>query len=148
MKQLYHHCCVFILLCLISSIAFANDHIASERDSVKERRAKFNYQMFCQGCHAPDGIGHNSVPTLHNSMSQFMRSQLGREYLVRVPGSANSPLNNEELADVLNWMLRKFSPNETRWRPYQAKEVGQYRQQPLFETVEYRKKVLEQLATQ
>jgi len=148
MQKFRLHYCVSILLCLISGIVFANDYVGPEHDSVKERRAKFNYQMFCQGCHAPDGIGRKSVPTLRNSMSQFMRSQLGREYLVRVPGSANSPLSNEELADVLNWMLREFSPNDTDWRPYLAKEVGQYRKQPLFETVEYRKKILKQLATQ
>ena len=120
---------------------------ASAESDVAERRALFNYQMFCQGCHAIDGSGHKSVPELKNSMHRFMASQSGREYLVRVPGSANSTLDNEQLAELLNWMLVNFTAQNTTqdWRPYIASEVAEYRKSPLFETVNYRRALLASL---
>ena len=117
------------LLCLMPVVVSAGD-------DVSERRAKFNYQMFCQGCHAIDGAGHKSVPQLKGFMHKFMASQQGREYLVRVPGSANSVMDNEQLSEFLNWMLREFSGPDAKadWQPFQADEVVRYRKNPLFET--------------
>ena len=43
-------------------------------------------------------------------MGTFLTVPGGREYLVRVPGSAQSPLSDAELARVLNWMIRAFGP--------------------------------------
>ena len=130
----------FLLLCLTTTIVNAADDVA-------ERRAKFNYQMFCQGCHAADGSGHKSVPELKGFMHKFMASQQGREYLVRVPGSANSVLDDEQLSEVLNWMLAEFAgPQSTAdWQPYQAEEVAEYRKNPLFETIKYRQALLQSL---
>ena len=111
-------------------------------------RAKFNYQMFCQGCHTEDGSGHKSVPTLKGSMGNFLASQAGREYLVRVPGSANSTLNDEQLTEVLNWMLINFSENSlpATWQLFDVDEVTEYRKEPLFEVLGYRRQLLKTLA--
>lgn len=119
--------------------------------ATEQRRALFNYQMFCQGCHVADGSGHKSVPQLKGFMHNFMASQQGREYLIRVPGVANSALNDAELAEVMNWMLREFgAPSDKQvWQPYNAKEVGEYRERPLNETVRYRENlIVSLLATQ
>ena len=80
-------------------------------------------------------------------MHQFMASQSGREYLVRVPGSANSTLDDEQLAEVLNWILVNFTKQETKqtWQPFIASEVAEYRKSPLFETVNYRRALLASL---
>ena len=55
------------------------------------------------------------------------------EYLVRVPGSAQSPLSNARLAEVLNWMIREFGPEEVAadFAPFGADEVARYRDPPL-----------------
>ena len=130
----------------------ANSEPSLDRSiETNEHRALFNYQMFCQGCHVADGSGHKSVPQLQGFMHKFMASQQGREYLIRVPGAANSALNNAELAEVMNWMLRKFgTPTDGEvWQPYNATEVGEYRQQALNETVHYRENLIATLlATQ
>lgn len=122
------------------------ENVAAQTLSNEEKQLRFNYQMFCQGCHSPDGTGFKSVPTLKGFIHNFMATEQGREYLVRVPGSANAPLSDEDLAKLLNWMLVEFS-NETEqtWQPFTEKEVGEYRQSPLFETIEYRKLVLKNL---
>jgi len=134
---------VFLICFLsISENVFAND--LNDEGSVEFRRAKFNYQMFCQGCHAPDGVGHKSVPDLRHSMSQFMRFKEGREFMVQVPGSANSVLNDEHLAEVLNWMTKQFSTSsgEQNWLDYSAEEVSEYRQRPLLQTEKLRTELI------
>lgn len=110
-------------------------------------RAKFNYQMFCQGCHTPDGTGGKSVPKIKNYIGYFLQNQTAREYLVRVPGSANSSLNDEQLAEVLNWMIIELGgesvPKSVQY--YTTNEVAKLRQQPLFEVVDYRAMLVKRL---
>ncbi len=132
-------------LCLVMSVMLSAQVLAEPSNSGD--RAKFNYQLFCQGCHVGTGIGGNSVPRLKGFVGNFLLTQEGREYLVKVPGSANSKLSDRQLAEVLNWILVSFA-NESlpeKWLPYQALEVGDYRQNPLFEVVEYRKNLVNRL---
>ncbi|MFK8050524.1 MAG: cytochrome c [Halioglobus sp.] len=128
------------VLFLVSSWTLADP----EDLAINNARAVFNYQMHCQGCHTPDGIGGMSVPDLRGEMGNFLQSQAGREYLVRVPGSANSVLSDEQLAEVLNWMLLKYAGASLSedWRPYNAEEVGEYRSEPLYEVVEHRRNLI------
>lgn len=111
-------------------------------------RAKFNYQMFCQGCHTPDGTGGKSVPKIKNYIGYFLQNQVAREYLVRVPGSANSSLNDEQLAEVLNWMIIELGGESVpkNMQYYTANEVAKLRQHPLFEVVEYREMLVKKLS--
>jgi len=37
-----------------------------------------------------------------------MRTPAGRNYVLRVPGAANSVLSDEQLAAVLNWLVQSF----------------------------------------
>ena len=94
------------------------------------------YMMECQGCHLADGGGGlNSIPTLHNNVAKFPAVPGGREYLVQVPGVALSSLSDQDIASVLNWMLRKFGPVEwtSRYTPYTVEEVAILRKHPLTE---------------
>tara|TARA_R110002110_G_C13470525_1_gene721025 strand:+ start:143996 stop:144424 length:429 start_codon:yes stop_codon:yes gene_type:complete len=116
---------------------------------INEERVRFNYQMFCQGCHAPGGASvESSVPRMQGHVGTFLKSQRGREFLVRVPGSATSALDDVELAEVLNWIVLEFSgPSlEGAFEPYTAAEVGKLRQQPLNEVVKHRALVLADIA--
>ena len=112
-------------------------------------RVVFDYQMNCQGCHTPDGSGVGSVPTLKGHVGVFLQSQQGREYLVRVPGSATSALDDERLAAVLNWIVSEFAGESlgTPFKPYTPGEVGLLRQRPLNETDKYREKLLTEIAS-
>jgi len=112
-------------------------------------KAHFNYQMFCQGCHTPDGSGAKSVPRLKGHVGTFMQTSEGRQYLVRVPGSATSALDNSELAAVLNWIIAEFSGDslEAANPPYTAEEVGLLRRNPLNEVVLYRQQLLTDIAS-
>jgi len=115
---------------------------------INDARAKFNYQMLCQGCHTPDGAGFKDVPKIKDFIGHFLTTPKGRDYLVRVPGSANSALNDEELAEVLNWMIVEMGGASVpdNMEMYTTKEVAELRQHSLFEVVEYRKALVAELS--
>ena len=68
-----------------------------------------NYQLQCAGCHLSDGAGSkaNDVPRMLGFVGNFLKVEGGRQFLVRVPGMSMSALNDAQLADMLNWLLRK-----------------------------------------
>lgn len=111
--------------------------------------AQVDYMLNCQGCHLPDGRGFPSrnVPALNDHMAKFLLVDGGREFLVQVPGSAQSDLSDERLTAVLNWMLVTFSPNQVpaTFRPYQIDEVHRLRQSPLVEVKQVRQNLLDQI---
>jgi mono/diheme cytochrome c family protein len=117
-------------------------------EEINERRAQFNYQLFCQGCHTPDGTGANAVPRMKDQVGYFLATPAGREYLVRVPGSATSALSDARLAEVLNWIVIEFAGASTpaEVKPYSAEEVGRLRQHPLNEVEQYRSQLLADIA--
>ena len=108
-----------------------------------------DYLLHCQGCHLPSGAGKpGAVPSLVDSVGRFLSVPGGREFLVRVPGSAQSALDDDELAALLNWMVRRFGPAEVAsdFRPFEAAEVHRLRQHPLTEVAATRRALIEQMA--
>ena len=77
-----------------------------------------DYILNCMGCHGTEAQGiPGKVPPLANALSRFMRSPEGRNYVLRVPGAANSALSDQQLAAVLNWLAGHTNPgvrNPTR----------------------------------
>ena len=71
----------------------------------------------------------------------------GREYLVRVPGAAQSTLSDERLAALLDWMIREFGPAEVAAQldPYRAEEVARWRAQPYTEVQTVRQQLLSRI---
>ncbi len=114
---------------------------------VNANRARFNYMLNCQGCHSADGSGIGDIPEMKNFVGNFLRVPGGREFLVRVPGSANAPLNDALLAELLNWMLMEMSANElpADWQPYTEAEVTVYRSTPLLDVEKLRTALINQI---
>ena len=136
-----------LFVVMLAHAANAQESTMNTDSEIAEHRALFNYQMFCQGCHAADGSGHKSVPELKGFMHKFMATQQGREYLIRVPGAANAALNDEQLTEVMNWMLRNFgdSSEGSSWKPFEVSEISKYRKNPLNETIKYRENLIASL---
>jgi mono/diheme cytochrome c family protein len=118
-------------------------------DDINPQRALFNYQMSCQGCHTRNGSGANAVPRMRDVVGMFLATEAGREYLVRVPGSAVSALGDADLAEVLNWIIQEFAGASVTvpFQPYTPQEVGRLRQHPLPEVVQYRAQLLADIAS-
>jgi hypothetical protein len=88
------------------------------------------------GCHLADGSGESGrVPSIRRSLVLFSATPQGREYVIRVPGVAQSPLSDEETAALLNWMAGNLSdlalPSD--FVAYSADEVQKFRARPLAE---------------
>jgi hypothetical protein len=104
------------------------------------------YALNCQGCHRADGAATpGSVPPLKDAVARFLGVAGGREYLARVPGVAQAPLDDSALAAVLNWMLDHFDhahlPSD--FVPYGAEEIGRLRRDPLVDVEGTRRKLVE-----
>ncbi len=87
------------------------------------------------------------MPDLRDRLGLFLEVEGGREYVIRVPGSALSPLSNSDLAQLLNWMIRKFGPTQVsdRFVPFTAREVDQHRR-PLVDIEEVREILMERIS--
>ena len=107
--------------------------------------AQVNYTLHCQGCHLADGSGTpDKVPALKNEVGRFLHVDGGRENLVQVPGTSQSPMSDAEIADVLNWMLNNFSADQlpAEFIPYTGEEVSKLRPEPLANVSATREKLV------
>ena len=95
------------------------------------RRPEEDYVLECSGCHRLDGSGAPGVvPPLCASSAPLLATPGGRAYLVRVPGVAQAPLDDERLARLLNFVLRELAASPAL-PPYGPEEVGRLRRSPL-----------------
>src|SRR5437868_15228872 len=68
-----------------------------------------DYMLYCMGCHGAEAQGvAGKIPPLAGSLARFMRSSQGRNYVLRVPGAANSAPSDARLAAVLNWPTERY----------------------------------------
>ena len=113
-------------------------------DSVRAA-ARFDYLLHCSGCHLPDGAGSPpEVPPLRGTMGLLVATSEGRVYIARVPEVAQSPLDDEALARVLNWVLLEFNA-DTLPPGFQAltgDEVGAARTRVLADPLRARAAIL------
>jgi mono/diheme cytochrome c family protein len=92
-----------------------------------------NYQLQCAGCHLGNGEGSapNDTPRMKDFVGNFLKVPGGREFLVRVPGMSQSALNDAQLTDLINWIMRpdgmagKSVPEH--YQPYTTEEVSSIR---------------------
>jgi hypothetical protein len=104
-----------------------------------------NYQLRCMGCHLGDGSGQpGRVPSIRRSLVLFSASPEGRDYVIRVPGVAQSPLSDEDTAALLNWMARNLSDLKVppSFVDYSEAEIHRLRDRPLVRVNAVRARLL------
>jgi len=109
-----------------------------------------DYALECQGCHLADGAGTaGSVPALAGSVARFVHLPGGREYVLRVPGVAQSTLDDAALAALMNWLLPHFDAAHlpADFAPYTAEEIGRARRAPLVDVEGTRRALLRAIDT-
>lgn len=110
-----------------------------------------NYQLQCAGCHLDGGSGSRAsdTPKMKDFVGNFLKVEGGREFLVRVPGMSQSALSNAQLADLLNWLMRKDGmagksvPDD--YQPYTENEVTKIRGVALLNLPETRAGLIAQM---
>lgn len=107
-----------------------------------------DYTLFCMGCHGSEAQGvPGRIPPLAVALARFMRTPEGRDYVLRVPGAANSALSDAQLAAVLNWLAERYAaPTEPRPEPFTVDEVSRARRTPLANVQATRREVIRRLA--
>ena len=131
---------------LLSLILLSPIAPAEPAEGINGQRAQANYRLNCQGCHLADGAGlAGKIPSLRGIVGSFLAVPGGRQYLVQVPGSANAPLNDTELAELLNWILIGMSREQLTddFQLYTGAEVAQYRKQVPGNINDLRSKLVE-----
>lgn len=134
-----------LLLLPVAVIFIAAGSIARADD----RRAQFNYTMHCQGCHLPDAMGfQGKVPRMKDFVGYFLHSQEGREFLLRVPGVSTSLLADDQLTELMNWLIRTHSAEQVPadFSPFTVVEVATLRRNPETDPEVTRKQILRRIA--
>lgn len=126
---------------------------ASAPASYAESTAAYkDYMLQCAGCHRYDGAGvsQKAVPSFRNSVGFLAMLPAGRDYMIRVPGAAQSQLGNAELAAVLNWIVATYGPDRAAsgFRPFTPSEVGAARPYRFDDVAPVRRALDQQLAEQ
>ncbi|MBT3530371.1 MAG: hypothetical protein HOF74_01755 [Gammaproteobacteria bacterium] len=121
---------ISIALCLF--LASSSVYAASPRT---------NYLLYCSGCHRTTGEGKPpNVPTLVDELGKMMSVPEMRGYLVRIPGASQAPINDEELTEVINWVLEELNedtlPND--FQKLTLGEVSEARKNVLADPLKYR----------
>ena len=106
---------------------------------------RVNYALHCMGCHHADGAGDDGrVPSIRHTLVHFSASPEGRNFVMRVPGVAQAPLSDAEIAALLNWMARNLSDMSVPdgFVNYTADEVARERHRPLIDVRAARERLL------
>ena len=102
-----------------------------------------NYALFCQGCHLPDGSGMaDKVPDMRRQLALMLSVPEGREYVVQVPGTASSPLDDGQTAELLNWLTAEMGPRGVEFAPYDEAEIRRLRRSRTGSVVDMRRRVV------
>jgi hypothetical protein len=115
---------------LICRMLFVAAYVSLSTEVRAEMPLQTVYTLNCSGCHGAQGLGvpEAGIPNL-NDAGRYVSTKLGREYLIQVPGLAQSRLDDATAARLLNWVLRQFSANRlpADFKPYTAAEVARFR---------------------
>ncbi len=114
-----------------------------------EQRARVNYMIHCQGCHLPEAVGYpGKVPRMRDFVGYFLHSQEGREFIIRVPGVSTSALRNDQVTELMNWLLLTYSAPQLprNFVPFTVDEVATLRPDPEPDPEATRKRILERIA--
>lgn len=114
-----------------------------------DHRARINYMVHCQGCHLPEAVGFvGKVPRMKDFVGYFLHSRAGREFVIRVPGVATSSLPDDELTEMMNWLLLTYSAEQLPqpFEPFSAEEVAVLRTDLEADPENTRMRILKQIA--
>ena len=92
--------------------------------AVAQMSPKFRFLQFCVGCHQYDGTGlPPDVPSLRDDLSYMIGSPEGRDFMLRVPGVIGAPGSADEVAELLNWIVKSFYQGNADFTPFTAADV-------------------------
>jgi len=120
---------------LCASLLFG---IPASADTESLRPESEGFLLHCSGCHQSDGRGTPGVAPDLRRIGVLLDVEGGRDYLGSVPGVAQAPVGDEELARLLNWVLTEIAHRAPE-PAYTAEEIHRLRAEPLRDPIAARK---------
>jgi hypothetical protein len=140
-------------MALITAIAHgAPPGTASAQSVIRLPPVQVAYLTSCGGCHGIEGVSaRDAVPTLRGLTGSFLCTRKGRDFLVRLPDVALTPLSDRMLTQVMNFVVFNLgapAAGGSKAHPYTVAEVARLRRHPLTGTglTAYRNRVVAGLA--
>jgi hypothetical protein len=96
--------------------------------------AQADYVEYCGGCHGIQGSSAPAkVPELRGRVGYFLCTPKTRRYLLRLPNVAYSSTDNEQLAELMNFVVFGLGGDsaQANRRHFTAEEVAAERSHPL-----------------
>ena len=123
---------------------------ATSADPTSLSIVQSTYLERCGGCHGIQGLSApGEVPTLRGQVGYFLCTPEARAYLVRLPSLATSPLSDQELADLMNFVVFDLGGAEAvgSYQKFTEAEVRTLRTRPLKDVAlaRYRADLVEEL---
>lgn len=139
-------------LSLVASALLPTAASADQPDwSATNYSARTLYVLRCSGCHRLDGAGseRGGIPALRDMVGAFAGDDLGRTYVVKVPGVKNANLSPDETAAVLNFVMSTFAGGSLApgAAPFTRSEIAERQAAPETDVVALRRAVAARLAT-
>ena len=99
-----------------------------------------SYALHCSGCHTLSGEGapDAGIPTFIDSVGTIARADLGRTYMMHVPGVISAGLSAEGIAQVMNYILDAWGDGAPH---FTVAEVTERRAVPVRDVVAFRRQV-------
>ena len=106
-----------------------------------ERGPRANYVLRCAGCHGMEGAGTviGGVPSFHGSVATLANDDLGRTYMLHVPGVTGASLSDPEIAAVLTYVVERWGAAPAP--AFTAEEVARRRAEPVADVVALRRAI-------
>jgi hypothetical protein len=104
----------------------------------------------CSGCHGLNGDGGGAtsgIPRFRDFVGAFAGDELGRTYVLHVPGIANTSLDDETIATVVNYVMTTWGGTSLpkQFRAFTKGEVEARRRYPVSDIVALRREVVARL---
>jgi hypothetical protein len=99
----------------------------------------------------PEAVGYpGKVPRMKDFVGYFLHSREGREFIIRVPGVSTSFLANDQVTELMNWLLLTYSAPQLpkNFVPFTVDEIAALRPDPEPDPETTRKGILERIAAE
>ena len=109
-----------------------------------DEQTRLDYLLHCSGCHLPDGRGMlPEVPALGEALGIIVGLPGGRAYIAGVPAASQTPISDQSLADITNWVLHSFNARTLPdgFEPITAAEIHHGRRHVMKDPLKLRKEI-------
>jgi mono/diheme cytochrome c family protein len=105
---------------------------------------------YCSGCHGINGAGTSAssgIPGFRDFVGAFAADEVGRAYVLHVPGVVNTSLDDESVAAVINFVMTTWGGGSlpADFRAFTRQEVAASRQHVVTDVVALRREAVRRL---